>query len=191
MQALARDKLIASLNVFSYGSKKGDEPRIALVLTFVIAQLALLDGPAKFNFQSHQQFFLLVYFFINFACFVLRVTGAPNFRPEFRYFSWHTAAGGALLTAFIMFISSPSYALISIAVIVLLAIMVHYIAPVVPWGDVTQAVIYHQVRKYLLRLDVRKEHPKFWRPSIMLALDRPHHSLNLIDVSNDLKKGGY
>ena len=190
MQALARDNLMAWLSVFSYGSKKGDEPRVALVLTYLIAQLALLDKSLNSISKVISNFYLLVYFFINFACFVLRVTGAPNFRPEFRYFSWHTAAGGAALTAFIMFISSPSYALISIAVIILLAVLVHYIAPVVPWGDVTQVVIYHQVRKYLLRLDVRKEHPKFWRPSIMLALDRPHLSLNLIDVSNDLKKGG-
>ena len=94
------------------------------------------------------------------------------------------------MTAFIMFISSTTYAIIAIFVILLLAILVHYTAPVVPWGDVTQAVIYHQVRKYLLRLDVRKEHPKFWRPSIVLNLDQPHTSLNLIDVSNDLKKGG-
>ena len=89
-----------------------------------------------------------------------------------------------------MFISSTTYAIIAIFVILLLAVLVHYTAPVVPWGDVTQAVIYHQVRKYLLRLDVRKEHPKFWRPSIVLNLDKPHKSLNLIDVSNDLKKGG-
>lgn len=47
-----------------------------------------------------------------------------------------------------------------------------------------------QVRKYLLRLDVRKEHPKFWRPAIFLSVDEPSHELNLIDFCNDLKKGG-
>eukprot|EP00943_MAST-04B_sp_MAST-4B-sp1_P003479 g3479.t1 len=190
IQALARDKIIAIFKIFSYGSPKGDEPRVALVLSYVLAQVFFFAGNLNTISRIISNFFLLVYFFINFACFVLRVTGAPNFRPEFKYFSWHTAIGGVVLTAFIMFISSATYAIIAIFVILLLAVLVHYTAPVVPWGDVTQAVIYHQVRKYLLRLDVRKEHPKFWRPSIVLNLDQPHTSLNLIDISNDLKKGG-
>ncbi len=190
LQALARDKLIPILNVFSYGSMQGDEPRVALFLSYFFAQVLLLETSLNALSMIVSNLMLLVYCFVNFACFVLRVSGAPNFRPEFRYFNWQTAGGGAFLSAMIMFIASPMYGFVAIIVILLLSVVVHYIAPVVPWGDVTQVVIYHQVRKYLLRLDVRKEHPKFWRPSILLALDRPHECLNLIDVTNDLKKGG-
>ena len=109
---------------------------------------------------------------------VLRPAGAPNFRPRFRYFTWHTALAGALLCFTILFISGPTYATISIIVrrfrgvpcgrhpirvagirysadpllrlrgsqvVALLWIYVHYTAPVTSWGDVTQALIYHQV----------------------------------------------
>jgi len=58
-------------------------------------------------------------------------------------------------------------------VVALLWIYVHYSAPVTSWGDVTQALIYHQVRKYLLRLDERRAHPKFWRPSVLLLVSAP------------------
>ncbi len=63
-----------------------------------------------------------------------------------------------------------------------------YRAPGNVWGDVTQSVIFHQVRKYLLRLDERKMHSKLWRPSLLLFVDT--NDLALIDFCNNLKKGG-
>jgi len=63
-----------------------------------------------------------------------------------------------------------------------------YRAPDNVWGDVTQSIIFHQVRKYLLRLDERKKHVKSWRPSILLLADSKYSAL--IDFCNNLKKGG-
>lgn len=41
-QAFARDKLLPSLSLFGRGTKHGDEPVFALLLTFALAQVALL-----------------------------------------------------------------------------------------------------------------------------------------------------
>ena len=42
LQALSRDDLLPGLSVFAIGTKKGDEPIFAIILTYVIAQFAML-----------------------------------------------------------------------------------------------------------------------------------------------------
>jgi potassium/chloride transporter 9 len=36
LQAIARDDLVPGLGIFAYGTKRGDEPIVALLFTFVI-----------------------------------------------------------------------------------------------------------------------------------------------------------
>eukprot|EP00478_Filoreta_tenera_P001233 GABV01001248.1.p2 GENE.GABV01001248.1~~GABV01001248.1.p2 ORF type:complete len:111 (-),score=30.69 GABV01001248.1:617-922(-) len=48
--------------------------------------------------------------------------------------------------------------------------------------------MFHQVRKWMLRIDETKYHSKSWRPSLMLIVD--DLDLPLIDFCNNLKKGG-
>lgn len=41
-QALARDRLLPGLGAFGKGTRQGDEPILAIILTYAIAQVALL-----------------------------------------------------------------------------------------------------------------------------------------------------
>ncbi|CAO2648845.1 Nn.00g097940.m01.CDS01 [Neocucurbitaria sp. VM-36] len=87
-----------------------------------------------------------------------------------------------------MFFVDGFYASGCVALLIVIFLLIHYTTPPKPWGDVSQGLIYHQVRKYLLRL--RQEHVKFWRPQILLLVNDPRRQYKLIQFCNSLKKGG-
>lgn len=56
-QAFSRDELLPGLGIFARGTKRGDEPLLAILLTYVIAQVALfadLNQIATFISMGYQ-----------------------------------------------------------------------------------------------------------------------------------------
>ncbi|KAF8464593.1 amino acid permease-domain-containing protein [Kalaharituber pfeilii] len=186
LQALARDNVFPGLSLFGQGTKSGDEPIYAILFTYLLSQLTLL-----FDINQIASFitmtYLMTFFATNLACFLLKIGSAPNFRPSFKYFTWWTAASGAVLSGVIMFFVDGLYATSCVGILVTLFLIVHYTTPPKSWGDVSQSLIYHQVRKYLLRL--KTEHVKFWRPQVLLFVNDPRNSWKLIQFCNAMKKG--
>ena len=124
---------------------------------------------------------------MNLACFLLKISSAPNFRPSFHFFNWQTALAGTIVSGAAMFFVDGLYATGCVGVLVIIFLIIHYSSPPKSWGDVSQSLIYHQVRKYLLRL--RQEHVKFWRPQILLFVNDPRRQYKLIQFCNSMKKG--
>ncbi|KAH7132065.1 amino acid permease-domain-containing protein [Dendryphion nanum] len=186
LQALARDDLLPGLSIFGQGTKKSDDPTYAIIFTYIIAQLTMLSDInqiASFITMTYLMTFLVT----NLACFLLKIGSAPNFRPSFHFFNWETAAIGTVASGATMFFVDGVYASACVALLVVIFLLIHYTTPPKPWGDVSQSLIYHQVRKYLLRL--RQEHVKFWRPQILLLVNDPRRQYKLIQFCNSLKKG--
>lgn len=101
LQAMSRDGILPILKPFRYGSKRGDEPRVGILFTWVIAQVlqlcyieglwglmifvtpiqgCVMIGTIDKVAPIATSFYCLSYACINIACFVLAAVNAPNFR---------------------------------------------------------------------------------------------------------------
>ncbi|XP_068173303.1 zgc:153039 [Antennarius striatus] len=190
LYALARDDLFGKVLGPAKRTSHSGNPWVSVIMTWFLVQLVLFSGKLNTIASIVTIFFLLVYAAVDVACLALEWASAPNFRPTFRYFTWHTCALGIVGCAIMMFLINAIYASASIAFMLLLLLLIHYLSPTSSWGYISQALIFHQVRKYLLMLDVRKDHVKFWRPQILLMVSNPRSSVGLITFINDIKKSG-
>ncbi|KAJ2503007.1 hypothetical protein GGH96_000606 [Coemansia sp. RSA 1972] len=189
LQAIAKDDLFAFLRPLKQRPDNDGMTR-AVLTTYVLGQMAFFVGDTNAVAPFTTMFNLIMFAFVNLACLVLKLAASVNFRPTFHYFKAWTACLGALGCFAIMCVVDVVSALMSTAVVAVLFLYVHYTCAPKAWGDVTQSLIYHQCRKYMLRLDLRKDHVKFWRPQILLLVHNPRSSLRLIRFCNALKKGG-
>ncbi|XP_036005831.1 solute carrier family 12 member 9 [Fundulus heteroclitus] len=190
LYALARDDLFGKVLSLAKRTSRSGNPWVSVLMSWFLVQLVLFSGKLNTIASIVTIFFLLVYAAVDLACLALEWASAPNFRPTFRYFTWHTCVLGIIGCAIMMFLINAIYASASIAFMLLLLLLIHYLSPTSSWGYISQALIFHQVRKYLLMLDVRKDHIKFWRPQILLMVSNPRSSVGLITFINDIKKSG-
>lgn len=193
LEALAKDQVYGSFFNVLLKATWNNNPIGSVLASWLLVEAILLIGSLNTIAQVNSVLFMLSYFATNLACLGIEITGAINFRPTFKWFTWHTALLGLLGTAIMMFVINPMYAFFSIIMCMTLVVALHLFSPAsqcAQWGSISQALMFHQVRKYLLMLDSRKDHVKFWRPQMLLLVASPRSCCPLIHFVNDMKKGG-
>ncbi|XP_056092898.1 solute carrier family 12 member 9 [Rhinichthys klamathensis goyatoka] len=190
LHALALDQLFGLPLAPAAVTSSSGNPWVSVLYTWGLVQCTLFAGQLNVIAGIVTVFYLLAYAAVDLACLALEWASAPNFRPTFQFFSWHTCLLGIVSCVVMMFVINPVYSSASIVLLLLLLLILHYRSPTSSWGYISQALIFHQVRKYLLMLDSRKDHVKFWRPQVLLMVANPRSSCQLICFVNQLKKGG-
>uniref|UniRef100_G3VZW8 Solute carrier family 12 member 9 n=1 Tax=Sarcophilus harrisii TaxID=9305 RepID=G3VZW8_SARHA len=190
LHALAQDDLFGLILAPAKIVSQGGNPWGAVLYSWCLVQVMLLVGKLNTLAAVVTVFYLVAYAAVDLSCLSLEWASAPNFRPTFNLFSWHTCLLGMASCLLMMFLISPGAAGGSLLLMGLLSALLTARGGPSSWGYVSQALLFHQVRKYLLRLDVRKDHVKFWRPQLLLLVGNPRGALPLLRLANQLKKGG-
>uniref|UniRef100_A0A914BUW3 Solute carrier family 12 member 6 n=1 Tax=Acrobeloides nanus TaxID=290746 RepID=A0A914BUW3_9BILA len=195
LQAIGKDNVIPILAPFAKVTKK-NEPFYGLILTTIIAELAILMGAMDTIAAVVDFFFLMCYAFINLICALHSLLGAPNWRPRYTYYHWTLSLLGAGLCFFIMFSTHWDYSLIVLILCFAIYKYVEYKGAKKEWGDGIRGLALSTAQYSLMKIDERDPHPKNWRPQILVLHSMPWSRelvdiryLNLINMASQLKAG--
>lgn len=181
LSALAADRILSPLKPFEKLHTDG-EPRRAIYLSFTVTLLVLIwaasagDNALNIVASLVSMFFLWTYGIINIAAFIESFGKNPSFRPRFKLFHWLLAllgAIGCLGAAVLIDATSAFVALLTISGIFL---YVRRTLLTTTFGDARRGFYYSRIRTNLNLLADTENHPKNWRPTILLFTQTPHES---------------
>jgi hypothetical protein len=174
IQAVAQDRIVPRFLGKGYG--KNNEPRTALIFTFLISELGILVGDLNVIAGIVTMFYLTAYGFINFA-FALEKWASTDFRPSFRIPIW-IGILGFLASFLVMFQLDMLSMMIALVIIAFVYYFINKKQLHLAMGDVWQSVRYSILRKMLTQLDRKQLNERNWRPNILLfsggTKNRPH-----------------
>jgi len=183
LQAFGKDDIIKAMGFFGKGNGPANEPRRAIIMTFIISTIGIMIGDLNTIAPVITMFFLITYGTVNLACFFEIISNNPSFRPVFKIWHWSIPLLGALGCFAVMFLISPLWAIIAI---LLVSFMYFYILRRevrVSWGDMSSGFAFQRARNALLKLEQESYHPKNWRPSILTLSGGAWNRSNLAHYS--------
>lgn len=174
LQAISGDRITP--RIFGLGVGKENEPRNALLLTFIIAEMGILVGELDVIARVVTMFFIMTYGFLNTSC-AIESWASPDFRPDFRIPKTVSIIGA--LAAFLVMIQLDFIAMIGATLI--LGALFFYLKRrelTLESGDTWEGVWSSVARAALHRLSKGEVHQRNWRPNLILFSGgkeaRPH-----------------
>ena len=182
MQAVARDGIAPRF--FSKGFGVSNEPRNALLLTFIIAEAGILIGDLNVIARIVTIFFIITYGFLNIT-YTIESWASSDFRPSFKIPRIVSIIGA--IACIVVMIELDVMAL-AIASFVLLGLFFYLKNKELQLhaGDTRSSLWLSIVKTGLLKLAKSQINTRNWRPNVILfsggATNRPH----LIEIGEAL-----
>ncbi|MBL6448527.1 amino acid permease [Fulvivirga sp. 29W222] len=178
LQATAVDRITPRL--FSKGYGPTNEPRNALLLTFVIAEAGILIGELDVIARVVSIFFITTYGFLNISATFERWTSA-DFRPEFKVPGWISILGAAACILVMIKLDFVAM-LVAIMVLGLLFLYLKRRELTLESGDAWSGVWASLVKTGITNLKRDKLHKRNWRPNTIMFSGSPDMREYMVEV---------
>lgn len=184
LQALGADGVVPRF--LAKGRGPQNEPRAALILTFLIAAGCLVIGTLDLIAPLISMFFLTTYGTINLSTALERWAANPSYRPTFKV-HWLFSLAGALGCGIAMFLLNPLATLLATVLIVGIYSFLKQRRYKTAWGDTRSGIWFAVTRVGLLQLSASHQHVRNWRPVIFALVGNPKSRLPLVQFANWLE----
>ncbi len=183
LQALVLDKVLPSkLSFLSKGSGPEKIPRAATIFTSVIALVLIIVGDLNMIAPILTMFFLTTYGTLNLTSGIETMLQSPSFRPKFRV-HWIFSILGTVGCVAVMFLINAVATVVAMVFIIGIYVLLRRRRLKTTFGDVTRGMLLQVVRYALLRLDLKADHAKSWRPNLLVFSGVPTKRWHLIDFA--------
>lgn len=184
LQSLAGDRLFRWLLPFAQGVGPLHNPRRGILLSGAIALATISLGQLNLIAPVVSMFFLISYGLINFATFFEALSASPWFRPRFRFFHRNLSLAGALGCLGAMLAIDLEAGLVAVALLVAIYEYLRRTAPQSRWADGRRSYHTQRIRAHLLAAAREPEHPRDWRPNILLFSDDRERRVQLLELAS-------
>lgn len=180
LQAFSKDKILPFIGFFAEGSKKTGEPKRAVIMTYIIAAVAMISADLNTIAPIITMFFLVSYGMINYSTFIEAYSKNPSYRPSFKYNHWIVSLFGVLVIVGVMLLINVVSAIFSLLFLFGLYNYLSRRKLQDTFKDSRTGYYFQRIKEYLIKLQSKPVEMKNWRPQILLLTGNPRERIDLI-----------
>jgi len=181
LQAMARDRIV--FPIIGKGFGKGQDPRIAVVISFVVALGGILAGDLNLIAPVLSMFFLTAYGILNLSAALEGLIGSPSWRPKFAV-PWGYSFIGACCCFAAMFMINAGATFIALIVSSAVYVLVKKRQINTSWQDMRYGILNLLLYFIMHKLEERKPDERTWRPNLLVLSGSPQSRWHLIELAN-------
>lgn len=180
IQAISNDKIIPSF--LGKGHGESNEPRNALIFTFVIAEIGVLIGELDAIAEVVSMFYIAAYGFINLA-FALESWASTDFRPTFAVNKW-VGILGFIASFGVMMQLNPGAMFAAFVIMWIIYFLLKRKEIKSDFGDVWGSVWSSLVRTSITKLSEKSLEKRNWKPNILLFSGDSSQRTHLFNIGS-------
>jgi amino acid transporter len=187
LQSLSGDRIFPLLLPFAKGTGTTQNPRRGVLLSAGIAFATIGLGKLNVIAPVVSMFFLISYGLLNYATFFEARADSPSFRPRFRWYDKRLSLVGALACLTVMLAINVTAGVVALAILFGIHQYLKRTSGPARWADSRRSYYLQRIRANLLAAAEEPEHPRDWRPQLLLFSDDAHRRKRLLQFAEWLE----